>query len=346
MQLAVPHGVASMPLEQDTRPVVLAWVNGVGPLRLLVETGSPVSYLNRDAHQRVMAASATIADSVRAGPLRWTNLGLSAVDNLGLADIDGLLGLDAFAPVTLTIDFPGRTLRLSTDTLPVANGRDIVALRKQSVFWAVPFTVDTQTFSAIIDTQSALSLSGSPTLAGALPFTTAPVTVGRARGPTIGDVAVQRARVATSARFGDLTLEQPIVELMPIAPMLPQNAFILGLQVLGQLELSLDQRTQRARLARADRVIPPPPPVHVAGFTSSRQRDGTRRVSSVLPASAAQEAGVRAGDHVVQINGVSPGELTDAAWNALVTGPNALQLVVRRAEQTVSLSLRPRPIGF
>jgi S1-C subfamily serine protease len=86
--------------------------------------------------------------------------------------------------------------------------------------------------------------------------------------------------------------------------------------------------------------------VHVTGFTSSRQADGTRRIGSVLPASAAADAGVRVGDVLIEINGASPGTFTDAAWNSLVTGAELLRLVLRRGGAEVRVELRARPVGF
>ncbi|MBY0489331.1 MAG: PDZ domain-containing protein [Gemmatimonadaceae bacterium] len=338
------RGRARVPLQPDTRPIVAAWINGHGPFRLLVETGSPVSYLTATAMRRAELDSQRPTDSVRIGDAVLRQLPFNTAPALGVAGIDGLLGLDAFRSVTLTLAFAEQTLHLEADTLPAADQREILPLRLAGPFWALPLRMGTDTVDAVLDTQSALAITAPTALAPKLSFTTAPVTVGRARGPAIGDVPVQRARLAHSAWLGSLELQQPIVDVMPIAAGLPQT-YIIGLQVLRQLDLSLDQRTARARLRRTPRVIPPPPPLYSTGLGTLRLEDGTRRVSSIIPGSAA-EASFAVGDIVLAANGQPVSTFTDDAWRLLTTGPAAITLRVRRGSDERDVMLQPRAVGF
>jgi hypothetical protein len=254
-QFSLPDGRATVPLLPGQRPVVMATVNGRGPFRMLVETGSTVSYLLPAAYQLALPSPASDQDTIRIGSATLTGVVLRTAPALGVPDIDGLLGLDALHDAAVTLDFGARELRLSADTLPMPNGRDVIGLKVASVFWAIPITIGDRQVDAIIDTQSALSLSAAPTRASGFPLTTAPVTVGMARGPSIGSVPVQRARLNGAVRFGDVELQQPILDILPLAQQLPQEAFIMGLQLLSEFVFTLDQRTPLA-LSAADTPLP------------------------------------------------------------------------------------------
>lgn len=345
-RVAIPAGTTSTPLLPGSRPVIAVTINGSGPFRMLVETGSPVSYLLAPAFARAFPAGARDTDSLRIGDAILTGVTLSSISTLTLPDIDGLLGLDALYGATVTWDFPNRTLRLRADTLAAANGRDILALSRASVFWSVPIVIGEERIDAILDTQSALSLSAAPSRARTLQFTTEPVTVGRARGPTIGDVPVQRARLANSARLGDAELLQPLIDLLPLSPVLPQDAFILGLQVLSEFSFSLDQRTGRARFERESRRIAAPGPVYVTGLGTTLLADRTRRVTNVISGSAASEAGLTSGDLIVAVNGRAMTDVADAAWRALVSGSASIEMRVRRDGSERTINLTPRSAGF
>lgn len=342
----LPVGGVTVPLLPGQRPVVQATVNGRGPFRLLVETGSPVSYLLPAAYQQAFPSPPSEQDTIRVGAAALTGIALRTAPALGVPDIDGLLGLDALYDAAVTIDLGARALHLRADTLPAANGRDIVALSIASVFWAVPMTIGDRSVHAILDTQSALSLSAAPARAAGLPFTTAPVTIGMARGPTIGSVPVQRARLGGSVRFGDIELQQPIIDVLPLAPQLPQDAFIMGLQLLSEFVVTLDQRTARARFARSSRTVPPPPPLYGSGLSAALNAQGLRAVSFVVDGFPAADAGIAVGDLIVTINDREVRAVSDTEWRALLAGRDPVRLRVRRADVERTVALTPRALGF
>lgn len=329
------------------RPMVHVMINGHGPFRMLIETGSRISYLLPAQYTSTFSRdSARPTDLYRIGDATLTGITIHRNGRIGLPGVDGLLGLDALYDAQITLDFPRGALRLSRDTLPAANGRDVIRLGVSSLFWTVPMTLDTTMVDAIIDTQSALSVSTSNASAARLRLMTAPVAVGRARGPTIGNVIVRRTRLDGNARIGDAELERPLIDLLPLARHLPPRAFILGLQVLTSFAFTIDQRVGRARFARDNRVVGPPPPAYATGMSTTQRSDGTRVVLDVLESTASAEAGLTPGDVILRVDGRASSDMTDVEWVDAIGGRLPLQLRVRRNGTERDVLLTPRYLGF
>lgn len=338
---------ASVTLLAGQRPMIDVMINGGGPYRMLVETGSASSHLLAHAAARIHGPNDLHrSDTISFGTAKLIVPTIDEVGPVPITGIDGLLGLDAFSKATLTIDFPARRVVLHRDTLPAVNNRDIVAAHRSVVFWAVNLSLPSGSRSAILDTQNGLSLTVTPKIGSTFAFTTPPVTVGRARGPTVGDVAVQRARLDGVARIGDVTLEQPIVDLMPKPEVLPQDGVILGLNVLTNFSISLDQRSQRIRFARPERTVPPPPPLRSAGVTLAALPDGNRRVSALVDSLPGERSGMVVGDLVFEINGKPIKSYSDDEIRLLLAGSSEVRMAVRRGEEEVEFRFTPKPLGF
>ena len=329
------------------RPMVHVMINGHGPFRMLIETGSRISYLLPAQYSATFARdTARPSDVYRIGGATLTGITIQRNGRIGLPNVDGLLGLDALYDAAITLDFEAGVLQLSRDTLRDANGRDVIRLGASSLFWTVPMTLGTTTVDAIIDTQSGLSISSAPANATRLQFSAPPIAVGRARGPTIGNVIVARTRLDGNALLGDAVLQRPLIDLLPLAPPLPKGAFILGLQVLTHFAFTLDQRVGRARFARMDRVIPAPPPAYATGMSTTQRSDGIRVVVSVLDSSAAAEAGIEVGDVIARVDGRISSGMTDVEWVNAIGGRVPLQLRILRRGTERDILLTPRYLGF
>lgn len=329
------------------RPMVYVTINGHGPLRMLIETGSRTSYLVPEQYAATFGRdSARPSDVYRIGDAILTGVTIRRNGRIGLPNVDGLLGLDALYDAAITLDFLDGVMRFSRDTLPDANGRDVIRLGVSSLFWTVPMLLGTMSVDAIIDTQSGLSISASPASAEQLQFTTPPVAVGRARGPTIGNVIVKRTRLDANAMLGDAELQQPLIDLLPLSAPLPKRAFILGLQVLTHFAFTLDQRVGRARFDRPDRVVPAPPPAYATGMNTTQRSNGSRVVVSVLENSASADAGLEVGDVIMRVDGRISSGMTDVEWVNAIGGRVPLQLrILRRGTERDTL-LTPRYLGF
>lgn len=353
-RIQFPQGPATVPLRPGLRPVISMMIDGIGPFRMLVETGAGGTAMTPAAFARLVPPSDTLSirrrarvtDSARVGSALFHRLIVRQVAQLGVVGIDGILALDAFQNALLTIDFPNATLTLAPDTLPDANGRDVLMLGNASVFWSVPITLPNGTVNAILDTQSVLSLSAVPDVANSLVFTSLPAVVGRARGPTVGDVPLQRARLAGDAKLGSYIIREPLVDLFPFPASLPKRSFILGLEILRNFVVSLDQRSGRIRFTRADSIVPAPPPAVSAGLSTLPLPDGTRRVVFVGAGQAAEAAGIRVGDIVLFVDDQPVSTFDDDRWRQVLTRREPIRFRLRRGMREVEASVTPSLLGF
>lgn len=353
-RIRFPQGPTTVPLHPGLRPAIDVMFDGIGPFRMLVETGAGGTAMTPAAFARLVPPSDTLSirrraratDSARIGSALLSRLTVRQVAQVGVPGIDGIIALDAFQNALLTIDFPHARLTLAPDTLPDANGRDVLQLGNASIFWSVPMGLPTGDVNAILDTQSVLSLSAMPATVKSLVFTSRPAVVGRARGPTIGDVPLQRARLAGDATLGAYTMQEPLVDLFPFPPQLPKDSYILGLEILRHFSVSLDQRSGRIRFLRADLIVPPPPLAVSAGFATTLLPDGTRRVVFVATGQAADVAGMRAGDIVQRMNDVPMYEVDDDAWRRAMTGRDPVRFQLKRAKSELEVTVVPTLLGF
>ena len=353
-RIRFPQGPTTVPLHPGLRPAIDVMFDGIGPFRMLVETGAGGTAMTPAAFARLVPPSDTLSirrraratDSARIGSALLSRLTVRQVAQVGVPGIDGIIALDAFQNALLTIDFPNARLTLAPDTLPDANGRDVLQLGNASIFWSVPMGLPTGDVNAILDTQSVLSLSAMPATVKSLVFTSRPAVVGRARGPTIGDVPLQRARLAGDATLGAYTMQEPLVDLFPFPPQLPKDSYILGLEILRHFSVSLDQRSGRIRFLRADLIVPPPPLAVSAGFATTLLPDGTRRVVFVATGQAADVAGMRAGDIVQRMNDVPMYEVDDDAWRRAMTGRDPVRFRLKRLKSELEVTVVPTPLGF
>jgi hypothetical protein len=166
--------------------------------------------------------------------------------------------------------------------------------------------------------------------ATAAPSAAPPVAVGMATSPAFGgSVPVFAARLAGDARLGRYVWRRPIVTTVSFPPALPIDG-VLGIHALRDFAVSLDQRTARARFARALDTVPSPPPLRGRGL-AVRHGTGPLVVTAVIPGSTAAARGIQAGDVVLQANGRSTVGFTPAEWDPLASSVAPLRLMVERA---------------
>ncbi|MGH7630186.1 MAG: aspartyl protease family protein [Gemmatimonadales bacterium] len=303
------------------RAAVDVMVNGRGPFRLLVETGSPVTILTepaarhlglaRSPHDSTAMTGMVRLDSIRIGAARLDGLNALVFDRLP-GPADGLLGLNGFQDLLVTLDYPARTLRLASGSLSPTDGREILEVTRAGPFWAVELDFGGRRVSAILDTEASMAFAVTPALAESLSFAAAPVVVGRALGPSIGDVERRAARLTGDVRVGSAVLERPIVDVLALPPML-RPPVLLGTQALQHFAVTLDQRQRLVRLeSKAVGPVAPPPPLRSFGLSAPHAEDGLRRIYHVLPGSPADREGGRVGDEIVSADGRSAGELSEA----------------------------------
>lgn len=341
----IPRGGATASLVgAASRPIVEVTVNGQGPWRFIVETGAPFSSITPEMATALgLAARDTVNPVVRVASMRIGGAELREFDVSVFPApspvAQGILGLNAYRDLLLTVDYAGGMIRLERGTLPPANGRELVELVPVDDLWGIHIVANGDTGVAVIDTQGSGAFNITPQQARALRFEHPPVVTGMAQGPGIGRQELRSARLDGEIRVGGFTFQRPIVGLVPMPPGYPEM-WNMGGPSLSQFIVTLDQRTRVLRLARASRVVEPPPAARAAGLRTA-MRDGGRVVLAVEAGGAADAAGVRAGDLLVQVNGRSAGDVGDQEWSLLSRGAAPLFLRLSRGGATRELSLTP-----
>jgi hypothetical protein len=309
-----------------TLPVVEAMVNGRGPFRLAIETGAGFIALSPGVAERMGLKStgrtadmpAFEADSISLGSASFHGVKLAELPR-GPTGVDGLLGLPFFHDVLLTIDYGARRLRVSRDSLPAANGEDILQLTRTGPFWGIPADFAGQHLVGVLDTRGTGRTSVIPDVAKTLRFTGPLEVVGRAGGAAIPETEVKGGTLDGDMRIGRYVFPKPFLTVRPLPAGFPTGP-IIGDVVLRNFVVTLDQQHARLRLAK----------------TGSTTIDlGTpARTTTTAPAPVPAQTGLaqylgRFGERTFAINdGTLHIKRADGPWLEMrQTGPDAFELV-------------------
>jgi hypothetical protein len=248
--------VVPIELDRAGRAAVRVSLNGAGPYRLAVETGSPNVLLSSAVVAALSLPAAGSAsrfrlDSLRIGDALVRGLEVGRNDAFAPLGVDGVLGLDAYHDLLLTLDYPGSRLVLSRGTLPAPDGRDVLRAVRVGPFVGVELTAGEVREVGVIDTQGGVGFQALPEVAAKLAFEDSLRVVGRAVVGGSDPVEVRAARLAGELRLGDHRFERPRIAVHPLPPDIPSRMTI-GTRVLRHFVLSVDQRSMAVRLSRSD----------------------------------------------------------------------------------------------
>ena len=348
LHASAPAAGTTIPIPPGPRPVVDVFVNGHGPLRFLVESTGAVTEISTKAAQDLGLVvrqegtnlPVTTIDTLNVGEAIRDGVTAVVSERLG-PNVDGVLGLATLAELLVTLDLGNGSLTLAEGSLPAPNGRDLLRLVEVPGFgsghlWGVEMRAGGSTGVAVLNVQSPGTFTTPPAVAAHAHFASAPVVVGRVMGPGIGNVERRVGRLDGEMRLGSYAFERPLVNVVPLPPILPQS-WVVGASSLRGFAVTYDLRNRVVRLAKADTApVPPPPPVRDFGFELGREG----AVVSVTPGSAAEEAGVRAGDELIAIDGKTRDALTNADWRALLARTEPVAFRMRRGETEREVRIR------
>jgi hypothetical protein len=251
----------AVPIElvDGDRAVVLATLDGRGPYRLAIETGSPNVQLSPRLVRELALASAGAdgpdslfrLDSLRIGDVVVKGLAVGSDQALEHIGVDGVLGLDAYADLALTVDYPAARLVLSRDSLPAPNGADVLSAVRVGPFIGIPVDAGGAKEVGVVDTQGGMLFQAVPDEAARLAFAGTPRVVGRAIVGGGAPVEVKAARLAGDLKLGRHVFHQPTIAVHPLPADIPSRMTI-GTQALRHFRLTIDQRSMRVRLTRPD----------------------------------------------------------------------------------------------
>lgn len=318
--------------------VVDAHINGTGPWRLLLDSGTAVTLLDPDV-RRTIAPSGI--DSLRIGGFQARHLAVEAQpmeelsNALGL-QLDGILGHPVFAAGLVTYDYPRGEVRLSRSRLDAADegiartgsgGRPLVTARVGG--WVVPVLVDT-------GSSQGLSFTGLHRFS----LAEEPVPTG-ARVRVDGVHTLRTARLAGTVRLGPLRLDRPLVHESPAMD-------LVGTRVLRHFAVTFDQRSRRVAFRRPGASVGEPLSPETEWSLGMALQPGpeAHEVVEVFAGSPAARAGIRRGDRVRWPEGTRPGEgrCRSAPVELPPPPPGPVSLTVERDGQTRSVVLEPAPV--
>ena len=332
-------------------------VNGRGPFRFLLDTGAQgagradVTLVQTLDLPQVGVADVADggggprrqlpvhkAESLEIGGLTFSDLDLVSRDyNAGGAGgrgpIAGVLGIDLFRGMLLTIDYGRSVLRLEPGGLPDVDGRSILALDPSDPVPTVEIQIGGRSLKAHIDTGAMGGVTVGEAFAQTLSFTAPPVVVGQARTVS-GAFEVREARLEGDLRLGAEVLPNPTIGIVPRF-----EVGNLGGSFLRAYAMTLDLANHRVRFSPTTGTPPPPPRRYGLMMTPPSGGETGLPLRGVAPGSPAETGGLRAGDVVVSLNGVPVAELGDRLPGFMRASPLVVGFLRDGESREITLSL-------
>ena len=316
-------GTVTVPAEfSDGALFIETTINGRGPFRLMVDTGSSVALLTPacaaavnspvdEGNQPPADSSNAFGQSADVQPVLLRTLeiggarfeGVTAGVSSDLVSVaratgrrfDGVLGFSLFADVVVAVDFPGRQLILSRtfpENLPPVRAE--LAVRQVREIPLVLARFQGEDLELAVDTGSS-----SGVVIPAQVALTARWKAEPRPGPLVnvlGDSGREIVgRLAGEVHFGAVAQIEPVVGIT-------EGSGSVGAGFLRHFCVVFDQAHDQAWLCAASDDPVPAPPTRTVGLSLLADAAGWR-VAGTIPGSPAEGAGIRAGDIVTQIEG-------------------------------------------
>ena len=219
------------------KPYVLATINGKGPFRFILDTGTGGDAivttelasllalpetgkirLNDPSGQGGQPARVRLIDTLTVAGVDF--YAIRAVEHPLLnADgpCDGMLGFTLFKGLLLTLDYPQNRLILAEGELEPDGDQTVHAFRMPDGVPIADLTIGNVQVGALLDSGGA-GLSLPEHLASQLSFSADPAVF--ARGESLSSrFPIKVGRLATDVHLGDITFDQPWVEVNPAFPL-------------------------------------------------------------------------------------------------------------------------------
>lgn len=379
LQRATPAPV-TIPFEIANRHIIVpVRVNKSRPLSFVLDTGAHVAIVRMNVAKElglslsgsvnVGGAGAGTQTGSRLKDATWSLIGLERFSQpvtlalpfpdlpSGLGrDADGIIGGEFIRQFVLELDYQARVITLHDratfqyngrgETLPLdfdSNGHPVVA----ATVTPIGGTPIEGRFLLDVGSGLALALHSPFALQHKLPGpqlkTIRAVGAAGAGGQSLGRLG----RVA-SLQIGSFTIANPITmfsEDKAGAFANPNLAGNIGAQIASRFRTFLDYGRRRM-------ILEPTPALNEPfdrSFSGMALRaEGadyrTFLVREVLEDSPASEAGIVAGDVVTSIDGMAAESLTLTTIGEMLEKPVARELTIRRGEQLVKITVKPRPL--
>jgi predicted aspartyl protease len=253
-------------------PAVEVMVNGKGPFLFAIDTGGAGMARVDISLGEQLALKPT--GKIRAGDGSGTNaveLDTVALDSIkvgniefhdvraimrnynqapNLPKIDGILGFNLFADYLLTLDYPGKRVRIERGELPASDGAEILSFENPRGVPVVDLKVGDLIVKAHIDSGNTGEIVLPTSLAEKLPLAAEPVTVGRAKTVS-NEFEIKQAPLNGTVWFGRFEIQKPLINFAEIF-----RQSNIGSRTLSAFSLTFDQKNKRVKLARTESAKP------------------------------------------------------------------------------------------
>lgn len=249
------------------RPYVAVMVNGHGPFRFLIDTGTGTQALLSPqlveelalpvvGHARLMDPSGKgeqRSDILQVHSLKIAGVEFAEIKAIrhrlyGEEDIcQGVLGFTLFKGYLFTLDYPDRRIMLAEGLISQEDDGSVMPFRMLNGVPIVPLRIDGQHVEAQIDS-GGTGLNLPAPIAARLKFLSTPVEFGNGESLSTR-FQIKAARLRPDVRLGRYTFKQAFVEINPAFPLVnlgstPLQHFIVTFdQVRMQLRLYSNQKT-------------------------------------------------------------------------------------------------------
>lgn len=268
-ELAAKPQVFSAPLELvHDKPYVSVKVNGRGPFRFLIDTGTGgqalVSPELADQLALPVVGHARLIDPSGQGEQRSDILGIRSIE-IGGADFSdvkairhrlygeeencqGVLGFTLFKSYLLMLDYPGHRLVLGSGAINSDGGNSVLQFRIPDGVPIVSLRIDGQRLEAQIDS-GGTGLSLPETVAAKLKFLATPVAFGN--GESLATrFQIKASRLRPDVRLGRYAFKQAFVEINPAFPLIN-----FGSTPLQHFAVTFDQQKLLVRFESSQKTL-------------------------------------------------------------------------------------------
>jgi len=259
----------SAPLDiTHSRPYVMVLVNGKGPFRFVVDTGTggqafvtselvdelglPEAgqiHLNDPSGQGGRKVPMVLIQSIEVAGVQFAGV-KAAVHNLDFGDgsCQGLLGFVLFRNYLLTLDYPKRQMVLAQGNLAPDGGRSVLPFRMPDGIPIVSVAIGRKTIDAQLDSGGA-GLSLPQELTSPLKFSSSSASLSNAQSLSTRFM-IKGATLATDIRVGSYIFKRPFVEINPAFPIAN-----FGSVPMQNFALTFDQTNLLIRFEAQRRVL-------------------------------------------------------------------------------------------
>ncbi|MBS1804031.1 MAG: aspartyl protease family protein [Acidobacteria bacterium] len=250
------------------KPYVMVLVNGHGPYRFLIDTGTGTQALISPELVQELAIPAVgharLTDPSKQGEQRSDVVWVESIKigNVEFEEVQavqhrlfreeqncqGVLGFPLFEDYLLTLDFPGRRMILSSGTLAERAGGSLVPFQVSDGVPIAAVQIDGVNVDAQIDS-GGTGLSLPETVAERMRFESAPVEYGIAESLTTR-YSLKAARLRPDVRFGSFVFRKAFVEINSAFPVVN-----IGSTPLKNFVITFDQQEGLMRVDGKEKVM-------------------------------------------------------------------------------------------